>query len=133
MHLQDLYQIANEYLIKKLVGQIFSEIERQSNLVFYFHHACDLLETAEMFELEKVKKDCLKYFEDEKNSRKYIEAKKILEERNISLESTLKVKSFLLKAYEKSRSNDAARAVEEIKEEFAAYDLEKYGISLKDD
>ncbi|XP_066913571.1 BTB and MATH domain-containing protein 38-like [Clytia hemisphaerica] len=91
--LQELYSLTNEYLIDTITKKINEELSRQSKQMYNSSHALHLLETAELIESEDLKTACLDYIKQ--YLRTTSDMKSLLEGRNISLKTQIKMKGQL--------------------------------------
>ncbi|XP_066933583.1 uncharacterized protein [Clytia hemisphaerica] len=129
-HLQKLYQIANEYMVKRIIELVKNEIDRQCRSLYDLFNAFDILESSELLDLKNIKEDCFKFISEYKfgvnpYTVQIIESK--LQEREISLESNLRIKGILLQRFVESDSPASKGEIKKIAKGLASFDINKYG------
>ncbi|XP_066918174.1 uncharacterized protein [Clytia hemisphaerica] len=124
--LQGLYLLANEYMIDVVLDQVKCELTRQSKQIMNMYHAFDLLETAEVTQLEELKTTCLHFSKSYLSS--YTLMNQLLTNRKISLETQLRLKGVLLTYILARTSNPGGSYLNEMKQvadDFSTISLEK--------
>ena len=124
--LQNLYLLANEYMIDVIIDQVKAELSRQSKQIMNYHHAFDLLETAEVAQLDELKTTCLNYLKGYLSS--YALMNQLIAGRKISLETQLRLKGVLL-AYMLGRignpGGNILNEMRQVADDFSTISLEK--------